>query len=63
MGAVAHEDEEMITHVEFICSKIHDFGDDLYEGMMDRDHDTVKSKAQDTINTLSNLIQSLTEDI
>tara|TARA_R110000744_G_scaffold238384_3_gene355850 strand:+ start:1157 stop:1348 length:192 start_codon:yes stop_codon:yes gene_type:complete len=63
MGAVAHEDEEMIIHVEFICSKIHDFADDLYEGMMDREHEDVKSKAQDTIKVLSGLIQSLTEEI
>ena len=53
----------MITHVEFICSKIHDFADDLYEGMMDREHEDVKSKAQDTIKVLSGLIQSLTEEI
>ena len=63
MGAVAHEDEEMIAHIEFICARVHDFGDELYEGMMERDHDTVKSRAQDTINTLSSLIQSLTEAI
>ena len=63
MGAVAHEDEEMRAHIEFICARVHDFGDELYEGMMERDHDTVKSKAQDTINTLSSLIQSLTEEI
>jgi len=63
MGAVAHEDEEMIAHIEFICARVHDFGDELYEGMMERDHDTVKSRAQDTINTLSSLIQSLTEEI
>ena len=63
MGAVAHEDEEMIAHIEFICARVHDFGDELYEGMMERDHDTVKSKAQETINTLSSLIQSLTEEI
>lgn len=60
---VALEDTEMIAHIEFICARIHDFGDDLYEGMMERDHDTVKSKAQEAINTLSNLIQSLTEEV
>tara|TARA_R100001369_G_scaffold38353_1_gene63935 strand:+ start:442 stop:633 length:192 start_codon:yes stop_codon:yes gene_type:complete len=63
MGSVAHEDEDTIKHIEFLCSKIHDFGDDLYEGMMDRDHDTVKVKAQDNIKFLSGLIQSLTEEI
>tara|TARA_R110002126_G_C10481865_1_gene502012 strand:- start:4407 stop:4598 length:192 start_codon:yes stop_codon:yes gene_type:complete len=63
MGAVAHEDEEMIAHIEFICARIHDFGDDLYEGMMDRDHDTVKVRTQETIKVLSGLIQSLTEEI
>tara|TARA_R110002012_G_C11642643_1_gene610798 strand:+ start:1851 stop:2042 length:192 start_codon:yes stop_codon:yes gene_type:complete len=63
MGAVAQEDEEMIVHIEFICARIHDFGDDLYEDMMERDHESVKVKAQEAINTLSSLIQSLTEEI
>ena len=63
MGAVEHEDEEMIAHIEFICARIYEFGDELYEGMMERDHYTVKSKAQETINNLSSLIQSLTEEI
>ena len=63
MGAIAHEDEEMITHIEFICARIHDFADDLYEGMMDREHEAVKLKSQEAIKVLSGLIQSLTEEV
>ena len=63
MSSVAAEDIEVITHIEFICNRVHDFGDELYEGMMDREYELVKNKAQETIKVLSTLIQSLTEEI
>ena len=61
--AIAPEDIEMIAHIEFICDNIHDFGNELYEDLMDRDHEEVKVKAKELIEVLDDLIQSLTEDI
>jgi hypothetical protein len=61
--AIAPEDIEMIAHIEFICGNIHDFGNELYEDLMDRDHEEVKVKAKELIEVLDDLIQSLTEDI
>ena len=63
MSRVAPEDIEMIAHVEFVCGNIHDFGDNLYEDLMDRNHDQAKDKARELIEVLNDLIQSLTEDI
>lgn len=61
--AIAPEDIEMIAHIDFVCGNIHDFGNQLYEGLMDRDHEEVKVKAKELIEVLDDLIQALTEDI
>ena len=61
--AIAPEDIEMIAHIDFVCGNIHDFGNQLYEDLMDRDHEEVKVKARELIEVLDDLIQSLTEDI
>ena len=61
--AIAPEDIEMIAHIDFVCGNIHDFGNQLYEDLMDRDHEEVKVKAKELIEVLDDLIQSLTEDI
>ena len=63
MSRVAPEDIEMIAHVEYICGRIHDFGDELYEDLMERDHEHAKEKAQELIHVLAELIQSLTEEL
>ena len=60
---IASEDTEMIKHIEFICDNIHDFGDELYEDLMERDHTQVQSKAKELIVVLTDLVESLTEDI
>ena len=60
---IASEDTEMIKHIEIICDNIHDFGDELYEDLMERDHAQVQSKAKELIAVLTDLVQSLTEDI
>ena len=60
---IAPEDTEMIKHIEFICDHVHDFGDELYEDLMDRNHESVKTKAKELVYVLTDLIESLTEDI
>jgi hypothetical protein len=63
MPRVAPEDTQFITHVKYICDKIHDFGDVLYEDLMDRDHEKAKAEAQELIKELADLIQSLSDEI
>ena len=63
MSSVAAEDIEMITHIQHVCNNIHDFGDELYEDMMDRDHESAKEKSRELIKVLAELIQSMTDEI
>lgn len=63
MPRVAPEDTQFITHVEYICGQIHDFGDSLYEDLMERDHESAKENAQELIKELADLIQSMSDEI
>tara|TARA_R100000951_G_scaffold52069_1_gene43819 strand:- start:5469 stop:5660 length:192 start_codon:yes stop_codon:yes gene_type:complete len=63
MSKIATEDTQAITHITYICDKVHDFGDDLYEDLMERDHIQAKEKAQELIKELADLIQSLSDEI
>lgn len=63
MGRVAPEDQKFITHVDHICKEIHDFGDQLYEDLMEREHVQAKQKAQYLIKELVDLIQSLSDEV
>jgi|21_taG_2_1085346.scaffolds.fasta_scaffold00044_84 hypothetical protein len=63
MPRVAPEDTKFLTHVEYLCGRIHDFGDEIYEDLMEREHEEVKVKAQELIKELAELIQSLSDDV
>tara|TARA_R110002050_G_scaffold483_1_gene3179 strand:+ start:512 stop:703 length:192 start_codon:yes stop_codon:yes gene_type:complete len=63
MSRIAPEDQSSINHIKYITDNIHDFSDELYEDLMDREHEIAKKKAQDLIKILADLIQSLSEEI
>jgi hypothetical protein len=63
MTPVWHEDTDTINHINFVSNSLHDITDELYEDLMERDHDKAMEKAQDMIVILSDLIKSLTEEI
>ena len=63
MPRVAPEDKSTITHIKYVSESIHDFGDNLYEDLMERDHDEAKKNAQKLIKVLADLIQSLSDEI
>tara|TARA_R100001443_G_scaffold113952_1_gene129305 strand:+ start:734 stop:925 length:192 start_codon:yes stop_codon:yes gene_type:complete len=63
MSRVAVEDTQMISHIEYTCDRIHDFGDQLYEDLMDREHQKATEKAQELIKALSELINSMSDEI
>jgi|TARA_R110001592_G_C12966910_1_gene732882 hypothetical protein len=63
MSRIAPEDQSSINHIKYITNNIHDFSDELYEDLMDREHESAKKKAQDLIKILADLIQSLSEEI
>ena len=41
MPRIAPEDRQQISHITFLCDTIHDFGDEIYEKLMDREHKKV----------------------
>tara|TARA_R100001510_G_C7599762_1_gene166731 strand:- start:103 stop:294 length:192 start_codon:yes stop_codon:yes gene_type:complete len=63
MPRVAPEDTSTISHINYVTDSVHKFGDDLYENLMDRNHDQAKEDAQELIKILADLIQSLTDEI
>jgi|TARA_R100000935_G_C2841551_1_gene171359 hypothetical protein len=63
MSKIAKEDVNAISHINFVSNSIHDFGNDIYEDLMDRDHEQAKKKAQTLIKVLADLIQSLSDEI
>jgi len=63
MSGVATEDTREITHIKYICSNIHDLGNNLYEDLMDRDYDEAKVKAQKLIKELNDLIISMSDEV
>jgi|TARA_R100001163_G_scaffold1869_2_gene2909 hypothetical protein len=63
MPGVAKEDVHAIRHINYVSDSIHQFGDDIYEDLMDRDNKEAVKKAQDLIKVLTDLIQSLTDEI
>ncbi len=63
MPRIAPEDSQQIAHITFLCDSIHDFATEIYENLMDREHEEVKGKAQDLVKELNNLIQSLSDEI
>lgn len=63
MPRVAPEDRQSIAHIKYICDNIHDFGDELYENLMDRNYNEAKQEAQKLQKILSDLIISLSDEI
>ena len=63
MSRIAPEDQSSINHIKYITDSVHDFSNELYEDLMDREHENAKKKAQDLIKILADLIQSLSEEI
>lgn len=63
MPRIAPEDTRSITHITYICDRIHDFSTELYEDLMDRDHEEAKKKIQDLIKELVDINQSLSDEV
>ena len=63
MPRVAPEDTSTISHINYVTDSIHDFGDSLYDDLMEREHEAAKKNAQKLIKVLADLIQSLSDEI
>ena len=63
MSRVAPEDTPIISHIKYTCDSIHNFGDQLYEDLMDREYDLAKDKALKLKELLTDLIESMSDEI
>ncbi len=63
MSRVAPEDTQMIAHINFTCENIHQFGEDLFEDMMERDYDKAQDKCLKLIKVLQEIIESMEDEL
>lgn len=63
MPRIAPEDNQQISHITFLCDGIHDFADEIYESLMDREHGKAKEKSKKLVKELNELIQSLSDEV
>ena len=60
---VSADDVQAINHINYVTNNLHSLTDNIYEDLMDRDHEEVKKKAKNIIHTMSELIKSLSDEI
>ena len=63
MSRVAPEDSQMIAHINFTCENIHQFGEDLFEDMMERDYDQAQERCSKLIKVLQDIIESMEDEL
>lgn len=59
---VSADDVQAINHINYVTNNLHSLTDNLYEDLMDRDHEDVK-KAKNIIHIMNELIKSLSDEI
>ena len=60
---VSADDVQAINHINYVTNNLHSLTDNLYEDLMDRDHESVKKKAKNIVNIMNELIKSLSDEI
>ena len=60
---ISADDIQAINHINYVSNNMHSLTDDLYEELMDRDHEEAKIKAKNIINIMTELIKSLSDEI
>ncbi|MDA8940888.1 hypothetical protein N9H34_02000 [bacterium] len=60
---VSKDDIQAINHINYVSNNMHSLTNDLYEELMDRDHEKAKQKAKSIINIMNDLIKSLSDEI
>ena len=50
---VSKDDIQAINHINYVSNNIHSLTNDLYEELMDRDHEKAKQKAKSIINIMN----------
>ena len=60
---VSADDVQAINHINYVTNNLHSLTDNLYEDLMDRDHEDVTKKAKNIIHIMNELIKSLSDEI
>ena len=63
MSKISADDVKAIAHINHITHTTHDLVDEIYEDLMDREHLQAKLKAKNVVKIMTELIQSLTDEI
>jgi len=60
---ISHDDLIAITHINYVTNDMHSMITDIYEDLMERDHERAKAKAKNVIHLMNELIKSLTDEV
>ena len=60
---ISRDDLNAITHINYVTNDMHSLVDDIYEDLMERDHEGAKEKANNAIRLMNDLIKSLTDEV
>jgi|TARA_R110002126_G_scaffold127925_1_gene270337 hypothetical protein len=63
MAQISPDDTNAINHINYVTNKSHDLVTDLYEDLMERDHEEAKVKAQNICKIMVDLIHSLSDEV
>ena len=60
---ISADDIQAITHINYVTNNLHSLTDNLYEDLMERDHEAAKKNAKNIVHTMNELIKSLSDEI
>ncbi len=60
---ISSQDVVAINHINYITNEIHNLTDDLYEDLMDRDHENARLTSKKIISVMTDLIKSMSDEI
>ncbi len=63
MNDISQDDVNAIKHINYVTNNSHDLITELYEDLMERDHQQAKIKAQEICKVMAELIQSLSDEV
>lgn len=60
---ISVDDVNAIKHINYVTNNSHDLVTELYEDLMERDHNQAKIKAQNICQIMTELIHSLSDEV
>ena len=60
---ISVDDVNAIKHINYVTNNSHDLVTELYEDLMERDHNQAKIKAQNICQIMTALIHSLSDEV